>query len=116
MKAKRTWTISIAIISWFALVLQLYLMLDRTATAGESMINAIINFFSYFTILSNIFVAIVTTVSSFRSSSPGFFSRINVQSAIALYIFIVALVYNLVLRSQWNPKGWQLIADNLLHV
>jgi hypothetical protein len=27
----------------------------------------------------------------------------------------VGLVYNLVLRSQWNPQGLQLLADNLLH-
>ena len=25
-------------------------------------------------------------------------------------------MYNLVLRGIWEPKGWQLVADNLLHV
>ena len=46
----------------------------------------------------------------------GIFSRPTVHSAVALYIFIVGLVYNLVLRNLWAPTGSQLLADNLLHV
>ncbi len=37
-------------------------------------------------------------------------------TAIAVYIFVVGLVYNLVLRQLWSPLGWQWVADNLLHV
>ncbi len=50
------------------------------------------------------------------SSAGKFFQRAEVQSALAVYIFIVGLVYNLVLRKIWSPEGWQLVADNLLHV
>lgn len=108
----------IAITAWFALALQLYLMLNRAPSIGLSTTNAVINFFSYFTILSNLLVAKSLTSSLLLPSSllGNFFSKVSVQSSIAVYIFIVGLVYNLVLRSLWNPEGWQLLADNLLHV
>lgn len=116
--AKKIFMGIIAITAWFALILQLYLMLVKAPSLGISAINTIINFLSFFTILSNLLVAI-SLISSLLSPSSGvgkFFSSINTQSAIALYIFVVGLVYNLVLRNLWAPTGWQLVADNLLHV
>ena len=99
--------VSLSLIAWFAIILQLYL------TKGS-----FFNFISYFTILSNILVAISLTSSLFfpKTIFGKYFSSVKVQSAIALYIFIVGLVYNLVLRGIWSPTGWQLVVDNLLHV
>lgn len=108
----------IAIITWFALILQLSLTVKTTGVTGFSTVKTVINYFSYFTILSNILVAVsLTAILLSPLSRPGsFFSKVTVCSAIAVYIFIVGLVYNLVLRGIWEPKGWQLMADNLLHV
>lgn len=105
-------------ITWFALILQLALMLNPAVPAGFSTFKSVINFFSYFTILSNLLVAVCLTaiVITPFSQAGRFFSKASVQSAITVYIFIVGLVYNLVLRSLWKPTGWQLVADNLLHV
>jgi hypothetical protein len=105
--SQRVFAVSLAALTWFAIALQLYL------TKGS-----VFNFISYFTILSNILVAISLTFSSlFPETTLGrYFADIKVKSAIALYIFIVGLVYNLVLRGIWDPTGWQLIVDNLLHV
>lgn len=93
--------------AWFGLVLQLIL------TTGS-----LANFFSYFTILSNLLIALNLTFSMFlpKTKTGIFFSGISVQTAIALYIFIVAVVYNLVLRGIVILTGWQLIVDNILHV
>lgn len=104
---QKFYEVSLASLAWFSVLFQLYL-------TSES----IFNFLSYFTILSNLLVAIgLTCTSIFQSNKLGsFFSLTTVQSAIALYILIVGLVYNLVLRGIWEPKGWQLIVDNLLHV
>lgn len=95
------------VITWFALVLQLILLKE-----------SIYNFFSYFTILSNLLIAISLTSEIFFPTAKiaKFLSSPTTKSAIALYILIVGLVYNLVLRGIWEPKGWQLVADNLLHV
>jgi hypothetical protein len=105
--AKRICAITLSVITWFSVTLQLYL------TDGS-----FFNFISYFTILSNILVAISLMASVlFPSTTLGkYFISIKVQSAIALYIFIVGMVYNLVLRGIWSPTGWQLVVDNLLHV
>jgi hypothetical protein len=98
---------SIALLAWFALGLQLYL------TTGS-----VLNFFSYFTIQSNLLIALCLSWPLLApASNPGaFFSRLDVQSAIGLYIFIVALVYNTILRGIMPLAGWQLVADTLLHV
>jgi hypothetical protein len=99
--------IFLAILSWFSVIFQLYL------TEGS-----FFNFISYFTILSNILIAISLTASSLIPFTiiGNYFSSVKVQSAISLYIFIVGLVYNFVLRGIWSPTGWQLVVDNLLHV
>ncbi|MFA6276256.1 MAG: Pr6Pr family membrane protein [Pedobacter sp.] len=104
---RRFCEITLALLTWFAVILQLYL-------TNES----VFNFISYFTIQSNILIAISLTFSlALPTTLLGrYFSAIKVQSAIALYIFIVGLVYNFVLRGIWEPKGWQLVVDNLLHV
>lgn len=110
------WTI--AIIAWFALFAQFYLILQSTRQTGFSTFKTIVNFFSYFTILSNLLVAVCLTSSllSATSKSGSFFSKAKVQSAIALYIFIVGLVYNLVLRGIFTVTGLDWVVDNLLHV
>ncbi|WP_316636442.1 Pr6Pr family membrane protein [uncultured Flavobacterium sp.] len=106
-KSKMLFASITAFFAWFAILFQLYLT-EGTVT----------NFFSYFTILSNLLVALCVTFSVFfpQTKTGIFFSGISVQTAIALYIFIVALVYNIILRGLWVVKGWQLIVDNLLHV
>jgi hypothetical protein len=110
---QRYFQLIIAIITWLALALQLYLqIMNRTTSVAE----AIVRFFSYFTILTNLLVAICfTSLLSKKNKWYSFFSNNSVLSAITVYIFIVGLVYNLILRSQWNPQGLQLIVDNLLH-
>lgn len=104
---KKYFEVTIMLISWFSLILQIFILKD-----------SIPNFFSYFTILSNLLVAISLTVVIFASKTKigHVFSLPTTKSAIALYILIVGLVYNLILRGIWDPKGWQLVADNLLHV
>jgi len=106
-----------ALIGWFALGLQLYLIIKTNVDAGKTVLYGIINFFSFFTILSNILVALSFTLSLLWPSSLSgrFFSRTTVRSAICLYILVVGIVYSLVLRQIWDPQGWQLVADRLLH-
>jgi len=97
----------VAFLSWFSILFQLYL------TTGS-----IANLFSYFTILCNLLVASSVTFSIFlpKTQVGIYFSSVSVQTAIALYIFIVALVYNSVLRGLLILEGWQIVVDNMLHV
>ncbi len=107
----------IAIVACFALVLQFGLMMTSADSQSVAVAERIVRFFSYFTILSNIIVAITATaIAFFPNTKLGtFFTRPNVQAAVAVYISIVGIVYSLFLRSVWDPEGWQLVADRLLH-
>lgn len=69
------------------------------------------------TILTNILVALVYVIPLFNPNSKAglFFSKSRIQSGILVYILIVFLIYHFILAHQWNPQGWEKIADNLLH-
>ena len=104
-----------AIIATLAVLLQLYVIIENRVM---SIAQTLIKFFSYFTIISNIMVAICFTTLSVKPISKWghFFSKAQTVTAINVYILVVGLVYNMVLRWLWSPKGLQLMADNLLHV
>ncbi|MFV8343121.1 Pr6Pr family membrane protein [Flavobacterium sp. XS2P39] len=105
----------IAIVSWFAVVLQLYLIiLNRVTSLNET----IVRYFSFFTIQSNILVALCFTFLWLKPKSKWglFFSKPKNATAITLYIVIVGIVYNGILRFLWAPTGGQKVADELLHL
>lgn len=114
---KRLYAAGFALVGWFALLLQLQLMIDTSLVRGLTVGTTIARYFSYFTIENNILVALALTAVALGSPSAAgrFFRTPNLQSAIAVYITIVGVVYHLLLRNVWNPTGWQLVVDNLLH-
>jgi hypothetical protein len=100
-----------ALLGWFAVALQLYLIIvNNTFSAAE----ALARFFTFFTILTNILVALCLTMLLI-DPDKGIFTRPGSQAAIAAYITVVGIVYNIILRSLWAPQGWQLIVNELLH-
>ncbi|WP_257667024.1 Pr6Pr family membrane protein [Parapedobacter tibetensis] len=111
---RRNLSILFAIIAWFAVLTQYYLMIEnRVVSIGETTIR----FFSFFTILTNSLVAIYFTLILFKIKS-GFLAIINkpgTLTAITVYITIVALVYQIILRHIWQPTGLQMVVDELLH-
>jgi hypothetical protein len=109
---------AIVLTAGFALALQLYILIHNTSVSGLTIAEAIGRFFLFFTILTNILVAVsLTNILLNPGSKTGhFFLKPTVITAIALYIFIVGLVYNLLLRNLWHPAGLQKLADELLHV
>jgi hypothetical protein len=107
-----------ALTAWVALGLQQYLLIDNTPANGMTPLQAVGRFLLFFTVLSNLLVAIsLICVLLFPESKAGrLFAQPSASAAIAVYIFIVGLVYNLVLRSAWHPAGLQKLTDELLHV
>lgn len=103
-----------ALIGWIAIITQFYLMMiNREVTVPET----IFRFFAFFTINTNILVAKCFTFiflgNDYRLGR--FFSKASTVTAIAVYIIIVGVVYNVLLRSTWNPQGLQKLVDELLH-
>ena len=107
----------ITVLAWFGLVLQFYLTLNQSLANHKTVAGAIVFYFSFFTILTNLLVALGTTfpVLAPHSRASSFFNRPSVQTGIAIYIFVVAVVYSLVLRQLWAPTGPQRLADFTLH-
>ncbi len=114
---RKVFLIFIAFVGWFALILQFVLMMNNPGGQVVSVFERILRFFGYFTILTNLIVAITTTAIAFFSNTRfGMFaSQPSVQAAVASYITMVGLVYSLFLRAVWDPQGWQAMADHLLH-
>lgn len=102
----------VAILGWFAIVAQLVLMLNH---ATLSVPETLFRFFGYFTILTNTLVAWSFTSLWLNSHYKAFFARPSVFTAITVYIIVVGIVYNTVLRFTWNPEGLQRVVDELLH-
>lgn len=106
-----------AALAWFALLLQLYLILVSRWQGEKSLLGGLDIFFSYFTVLTNILVAVVLTCAATTGDSAlrRFFLRPSTQGGVAAAIVLVSIAYNLLLRNVWDPQGLQWLADELLH-
>ena len=105
---EKFYRIGAAALAWFAILLQYYLTVTKP---GAPFIEATVRYFSFFTILTNILVALALTLP-WRA----FFTRPSVRTVILTYIIIVAVIYHYLLAKLWNPQGWQLLADTIDHV
>lgn len=115
VKAKQFTAVVGFLVGCFALLFQLYLIIqNRTVGVTETLIRYI----SFFTIISNILATLCFffIMGNPEPYSTKFFARPKTVAAITVYMIIVGLIYNVVLRGQWSPQGYQQLADELLHV
>lgn len=101
-------------IGWFVIGLQYYLI---ASNPDVTLAEAAVRLLAYFTILTNILVALAMTLPWLAPESKlgSFFSRPSVRTAIACYIIVVSTVYYAILRKLWNPGGLQYLADTIEH-
>ena len=106
-----------ALAGWAGLAIQQYLIFYSRWESGASLLGGLINFFSFFTVLTNTLAAVVLSYARVKRDSPAkrFFLAPGISSGIAVSILVVGLAYNLLLRHLWQPEGFQFIADELLH-
>jgi hypothetical protein len=90
-------------------------MLGYAATRGQTPFFGVVHFLGYFTVLTNIIVAACLTATAIAPRSNFFLNRPSMQTAAAVYIIIVCVVYTLFLRNFRDPDGAQAVADYLLH-
>ena len=101
---------------WVGLAIQQYLIFYSRWSTGASLLGGLVNFFSFFTVLTNTLVVVLSyAVVDRDSAAKRFFLAPRVSSAIVASIVLVSLAYNLLLRHLWQPEGFQFIADELLH-
>ena len=106
---KRTYAAVFAAVGWFAVIGQYF-----NAYAGTP--NGF-NYISFFTILSNILVALTLTSAALAPASAvgRFLNRPSIATATALYITVTGLVYYFLLADLYHLEGWTLQFDRLLH-
>ena len=107
----------LAIIVWFGVCLQFYISTALYLSQGRTFGGAIVQLFSYYTIQNNILVALALTLILLKPASAWgkFFSKPTTLTAIAVYITIVGLVYQLVLSKQHHYQGLFVLTDSILH-
>jgi hypothetical protein len=112
---KRSYAAGYMLLAWATLALQFILMIDSRVV---SIPLTILRFFSFFTILCNLLAALVFTGMCLPASAGRFklFTSQGARTAITLYMLVVGIIYNTVLRSLWQPKGLHYIADESLHL
>ncbi len=98
--------LTIAASTWIAIILQFMAS------------NNIANTISYFTVLTNLLIAISLSVTLlFPLTKVGhFFSKPIVQASLTSCIIIVCIIYNFALRSLWIQPVPEFIYNNILHV
>lgn len=95
-------------VSWAGVALQLADSISLSLANGSGIAQGLIVYFGYFTILTNLLVAIVV-------SSPRLRSRPVLAATATAAIIVVAITYVLLLRATWNPQGLGAVANVLLH-
>nr|WP_319398768.1 Pr6Pr family membrane protein [uncultured Carboxylicivirga sp.] len=104
--SKRSIDLFIVLTTWLAIIIMV------------AMSENIVNTFSYFTVLSNLIIALSLTVTLVLPVSKlgRFLTNISVQSSLVEYIIIVSLIYNLFIRSSWIQPVPEFFYNNILHV
>lgn len=107
----------LAIVAWSAVLLQLWLSIQLALANGRSVTAGLVAYLGYFTVLTNIFVAVVATAGAVYGSGrePPSWYRASVVGCATTAIVVVGLGYHLLLREIWSPQGAALLADTLLH-
>lgn len=110
----RVWRRIFGLVGLAALALQYVLMLG---TPGMGVGELTLNFFSYFTILTNVLMTLAMLIpAALPDTSVGrALAGPRLRSGVTLYAAVVGLVYHFLLHATWDPQGWLLLVNILLH-
>ncbi|MBI1365937.1 MAG: hypothetical protein GC153_08270 [Alphaproteobacteria bacterium] len=98
-----------AIACWTGLAIQLFILM----TGPLGIAGGVWRFLAFFTVLMNLLAALLFSADALRPElSP---SRARLQTASAVYMTFLGVVYVTLLQNLWDPQGLQFIADALLH-
>lgn len=104
-----------ALIGACGLGLQYVLQFSDLTSQGATPLEATWRYLSYFTILTNAFVTLVMARAAMRPDDLTGLNAPRVELMAVTSIVFVGVVYNLLLASQWNPQGWHLAANVIVH-
>jgi hypothetical protein len=110
---RRLAALTLAVIAWSALLLQLCLTINNYAAQGRPASAAILFYLGFFTVLTNLLAAICLSCAAMQKDLSA--RMISFAAAATAYMAMVGIIYSLLLRHVWEPQAWQKVADVLLH-
>jgi hypothetical protein len=104
----------IAAVAWLGLGARLYADLGVAARDGVSVLGSIADFLSYFSTQANVLVALSMTLAVARPTAIPPLSRPSAQGALAVYMIVTGVTFELLLRTREQGLPW--VADTIMHV
>lgn len=101
----------------FALGLQWNLLVHYSRTDGVGILETLLKFFSYFTVLTNLLILLVFAASPVgtRSQLIRAIRSPLIRGGICASSLLMMFIYEVFLRGRTDPQGWQFVASLLLH-
>jgi len=111
----KAWRILIAAVACFGPILKYGLMIYNESWATGPLKS--IEFFSYFTIISNVLAAVALTAPLVapRSGVARWAEASTTRIALAVYLAITAVIYHTLLAGLWDREGLRLVSTTVLH-
>lgn len=106
-----------ALLGFVGLAIQGFFSISRRLEQGHSFLYGLQHFFSYFSILTNLSVAVLLAsyVLFPDSRLTKWFRQSANNAAVLLYILIVGLIFYLLLYNYSRSVGWDLLGTHLIH-
>jgi len=109
----RRWIFAgIAVVEWLALIVQLVLFVLVYPLTPVGVLQGVLLFGSFFTIISNLLVAVAATRIALQ---PNAAAHGKLPGAVAVYITIVAVIWFILLRGTYPLGGIGAVVDALMH-
>lgn len=94
---------------------QFALSIPAFIAAGDSLGQAVVTFFSFFTILTNLAITLIYLGALAPALPLAWTRRHATRTMMAAIIMLVMIVYHLLLAPIWDPQGLFRVADYGLH-
>lgn len=106
-----------AAVAWTSLLVQLPLSIQGGVARGDSVPRAVADYFSFYTILTNLLVALVLTVPAVapRGAAGRLLGHPLARWTAAAAILVVGIAYHLLLSDLYDPTGVAALTDLGFH-
>ena len=108
-----TWTG--LVLGLVALGLQFSISIPAYLANGMGLLEALVQFFSFFTILTNIAITLIYLSALAGWSWLNWFRTPQTRAMMTGVMLLVMIFYHVLLRPIWQPEGLFLVCDYLLH-
>ncbi len=110
--AQRICAGALALVAWFGLSAQIVFSIQDAVSEHAFIATQLLDQFSRFSIQTTTLVALIATIAFIRPRSKSLLLRPSVQAALVVYVFVVGVVFEVLLRS--DAPGLQLV-DRVFH-